>query len=380
VSATKNHPRNESSDKFKLYGGVDLHDDNFTVNIIDRYGNRCDSKHVPTTQEDIRKYFTPYKDQSLYVAVETGNPTFWFCDVLEDMGIKTFIVNTLKYSRTSNSKQKYDKRDAKNLALDLLKDNLPDTPVFRPDPIQRRLRTKISHRNQYVKDRVRISNRANSFLMNKGIKVKKRSLRDSIKYWKSIPVLIQEIYKDKDQGESLSILDDFTFFLEDFKKVTENIKTIEIQMHQLIKANYLTVYNRLITVPGIGFTIACALIALVGDFGRFKTSKRFVAYLGLAPSTRTSNDRKLKGHGLITKEGSPLMRSYLIQGGLCIIRGMKKNDTPLGRWYENIRIRKGWKKARVALVRKVCEIIFAMIRKEKDFDPSLLTKNSKPEA
>lgn len=362
--------KSNQSKKLKLVGGVDLHNAHFNVHIIDQDERKCDSRKVPTSEAEVRKYFEPYRGQELVVAVEIGNPTFWFCDILEDMGIKTFIVNTLEYNRTSNAKKKTDKRDARNLAYDLRRKNLPTVPVFKPGSIQRELRTLVTHRNQYIKDRVRTTNRTHSFLVNRGVKVKKRSLRDSLKYWEGLFAELKDA--------SPFILAELRLYHQDFKRLMMHIKDIETRMHLLLKAHYLDTYNRLITVPGIGFIIACSLIALVGDWSRFKSGKKLVGYLGLDPSTRETGDRKLKGHGLITKEGSPLMRSYLIQGGLCIMRSLKKNAIPLQRWHENVKIRKGWKKARVALVRKVCEIMFAMIRTGTDYDPLLLEKNSKP--
>lgn len=361
---------NKVSSKLKLYGGVDLHNDSFNVHVIDQDERKCDSRQVATTQEEVQKYFEPFRGYDLVVAVEIGNITFWFCDILEDMGIGYFIVNTLEYHRTSNSKKKNDRRDARNLAIDLKRKNLPSEPVFKPGPIQRQLRTLITHRDQYVKDRVRTTNRTYSFLRARGVKVKKRSLRDSLKYWEALFARLKEA--------DPFISAEMRLYHQDFKRLMAHIKDTESRIRQLIKAHHLIIYNRLNTIPGIGFIIASALIALVGDWSRFKSGKKFVGYLGIAPATRKTANKKLKGHGLITKEGSPLMRSYLIQGGLCIIRSVNRKAIPLQRWYENIRIKKGWKKARVALIRKVCEIIFAMIKNGTDYDPSLLIKNSKP--
>ena len=160
---------NKNSQTLELSAGVDLHDEHFNVHTIDQYEKKCDSRKIPTNEKEIRNYFEPYRDQNITVAVEIGNPTFWFCDILEDMGIKTFIVNTLEYNRTSNSKKKNDNRDAKNLAFDLKRKNLPKMPVFKPGHIQKELRSLIIHRNQYIKDRVRTTNRTHSFLRGRGI-------------------------------------------------------------------------------------------------------------------------------------------------------------------------------------------------------------------
>jgi len=355
---------------FQLFAGVDLHNESFDVHIIDQDERKCDSKKVCASERDIRNYFKPFVGQDIVVAVEIGNPTFWFCDILEDMGLKYSIVNTLQYSRTSNSKRKTDKRDAKNLAFDLRRNNLPTIPVFKPDHNQRELRTLITHRNQYINDRVRTTNRTHSFLSSRGIKIKKRSLRDSLKYWEGLFVTLKEL--------SPFILEELRMYHQDFIRLMKQIKDIEERIRLLIKGHYLKTYNHLVTVPGIGFVIAAGFIALIGDGSRFKSGKKVAGYLGLAPSTRETGGKKLKGHGIITKEGSPLMRSYLIQGGLCIIRSIKKNAIPLQCWYEQLRIRRGWKRARVALIRKVCEVISAMLRTDTDYDTLLLSKNSQP--
>jgi transposase len=358
------------SSKIKLYGGVDLHNDSFNVYIVDHDDRKCDSRKVPTLDEEVRKYFEPFREYDLVVAVETGNLSFWFCDILEAMGIGYFIVNTLEYQRTSNSKKKNDKRDAMHLALDLKNKNLPKVAVFKPGIVQRQLRTLITQRYQYMKDRVRVINRTKSFLSSKGIKAKKKSLGTSFKYWESL-------FAQLKKGDPF-VLEVLRCYHQDFKQIMLHIKEAEARLWQLIKAHYLSTYKRLITIPGIGFVIASALIALVGDWSRFKSGKKFVGYLGLAPATRETSTRKLKGHGLITREGSSLMRSYMLQGVLCITRKKSQNCIPLKRWYENIKIKKGWKKARVALARKLCEVIYSMLTNGTDYDPSFLTKNIKP--
>jgi transposase len=43
---------------------------------------------------------------------------------------------------------------------------------------------------------------------------------------------------------------------------------------------------RLMTVPGIGVTVALSIVPAVGDFTRFRTPEKMVAYLGLNPRVR----------------------------------------------------------------------------------------------
>ena len=365
----------------KLYLGVDLHNESFNVHVIDENEKKVDSGKAPTTAEAIRKYFEPYRPDSgleAVVAVEAGNPTFWFCDILEEMGIPFEIVNPLDYSRTSNNKKKDDKRDARNLAFDLKRKNLPTIPVYKCPPIQRKMRTLITHRNQYIKDKVRTVNRTYCFLSGRGIKVKKKNLKNSLKAWDDLFIQLKDISSVKSAEGLDFILAELRLYYQDFKRLMTQIKTIEDRIYTLIKKHYLQIYKRLITLPGVGYVTAYCLIAQVGDWSRFKSGGNLTSYFGLTPSKRKTGNKKLKGDGSITKEGSSLMRSYLLQGAITISGSTAKAAIPLRQWYENVKIRKGWKKARVALTRKMCEVLFAMIRKGEDYDPSFLIKNSKP--
>ncbi len=360
------------SQSFKLYAGVDLHNESFNVHVIDENERKVDSRKVPTNEEAVRKYFAPFKDQNMKVAVEAGNPTFWYCDILEEMTIESEIVHPLSYSRTSNNKKKDDKRDARNLCFDLKRKNLPDIAVYKPPLIQRELRSLVIHRSQYVNNRVQTVNRSYSFLSGRGVKVKKRSISDSYKGWE---IVFAKLNKES-QPESISV--ELRLYYQDFKHFKAQIKDIEDRIHKHIKAHYMSTYKRLITIPGIGPITAACMIGLVGDWSRFKSGKKLSAYFGLVPSHRQTGTRKLKGDGRITKEGSSLMRKYFVQGALSLSRAKTKDAEPLQQWYEDKKRKIGWKKARVALVRKVCEISFAMIRDGVDFDPSLVIKNSKP--
>jgi transposase len=56
------------------------------------------------------------------------------------------------------------------------------------------------------------------------------------------------------------------------------------------------------TVPGINVTVAASIVAAVGDFSRFESPDRLVAYDGLNPRVRQSGNSPAV-HGRITKSG-----------------------------------------------------------------------------
>lgn len=56
---------------------------------------------------------------------------------------------------------------------------------------------------------------------------------------------------------------------------------------------------RLMTIPGVDATVALSIVAAVGDFTRFRTPDRLVAYFGLNPRVRQSGGQPAS-HGRIT--------------------------------------------------------------------------------
>jgi transposase len=50
--------------------------------------------------------------------------------------------------------------------------------------------------------------------------------------------------------------------------------------------------RRLLTIPGVDATVALAIVAAVGDFGRFSSPQRLVSYLGLNPRVRQSGGQQ----------------------------------------------------------------------------------------
>lgn len=72
--------------------------------------------------------------------------------------------------------------------------------------------------------------------------------------------------------------------------------------------------RRLATIPGIGPLIASAIVATMGDPGRFTNGRQFAAWLGLVPSQNSTGGKTVLGP--ITKMGDRYLRSLLVVGHL----------------------------------------------------------------
>ena len=119
--------------------------------------------------------------------------------------------------------------------------------------------------------------------------------------------------------------------------------------------------RRLTTIPGIGPFLAILVVLELADIHRFPSAKHMASYIGLTPRVRASADRVRVGH--ISKEGNRLLRWALVVAATQAAR----RPGPLRTWYRLVQRRRGAKIARVALTRRLVEIVYQVWKEEIDF-------------
>ena len=110
------------------------------------------------------------------------------------------------------------------------------------------------------------------------------------------------------------------------------------------------------TIPGVGVATAVALVAVIGDVGRFARPSELVGYLGLDPRVRQSGDRPAyTGH--ISRQGPSHARGLLVEAAHAAVRV----PGPLRAFYQRVRARRGSQIAVVATARKLAIIVWHML-------------------
>ena len=125
-------------------------------------------------------------------------------------------------------------------------------------------------------------------------------------------------------------------------------------------------YERLKTIPGIGPTIAPALLASVGHAQQFTSARSCAAWAGLVPKQNgTGGQVQLGG---ITKNGNRSLRVMLIHGARTVIQWAGKHDHAQSRWIKALVARRGKNKAVVALANKLMRIAWIVLTQQVDYD------------
>ena len=81
---------------------------------------------------------------------------------------------------------------------------------------------------------------------------------------------------------------------------------------------------RLKTIPAVGPWVATTLYAWIGDVRRFSSARKLASYVGLVPSVWQSSDMKRSGG--ITKQGTPMLRTALVQAGHVLLSRCRSAD------------------------------------------------------
>ena len=113
----------------------------------------------------------------------------------------------------------------------------------------------------------------------------------------------------------------------------------------------------------------------IGEIERFQRPGSLANYWGLTPGCRNSGDAKDR-LGSITKAGSPIVRHFLGQAVVHLLR----RDVEMKGWFQKIKKRRGAKIARVAVMRRLATIIWHMVKKQQPYRPGRMLRPTDDQA
>lgn len=157
-------------------------------------------------------------------------------------------------------------------------------------------------------------------------------------------------------------------FAFQIKQIIEQICFSEQQLEQLEAqiADILRRTNQVIaTIPGIGETLGAVILSEICDIHRFETPAKLVAFSGL--DVRVNQSGEFTGtRNKMSKRGSPYLRRAIwlaaSRAAFC--------DPTLSDYYQSLRTRgKHHLTAIGAVSRKMCNILFVILRENRPYDP-----------
>lgn len=295
-----------------------------------------------------------------------------------------------KYVKAIRGK-KTDKKDAKWIA-DIFKHDLVSGSFIPPTDI-RQLRDLVRYRRKLTNFTTGEKNRAQNCLTVSNIKLDDVFSDVFGKAASAITTRLLEAPSEKITDVSvfrtkgLKATDEQILAALDGELCAEQAEKLRIiRSHmdnlELCKANlesailsvaqkYIPQLELVMTVPGIQAFAAIGIISEIGvDMSVFPTSKHLCSWAGLTPQNNESAGKKKTTR--ISRAGA-YIKPLLVQCALCAIR--KKSNR-----YNNIKKRRGHKKAIIAIARMLLTAIYNILKKNEPYNPELYAHiNTPPE-
>jgi transposase len=259
-----------------------------------------------------------------------------------------------EYVRPYIKAQKNDDRDAEGIAEAATRPTMRFVELKSREQLD--MQTLHRSRDRLVSERTALINQLRAILLERGIVAPqgKRKLEQFL------VELMDERGGAGLSARMLALVDDTR---AQWSELDRRIAAFDAEFIRWTKENEDA--RRLATIPGVGATIASALIAAIGTAETFERGRDLAAWLGLVPRQFTTGGKaKLLG---ISKRGNKYLRRLLIHGARAALPYVAERDTPLGRWAKGLLGRVHRNVAVVAFANKLARIAWAVLRRRESF-------------
>jgi transposase len=169
-----------------------------------------------------------------------------------------------------------------------------------------------------------------------------------------------------------------TSMIDDFKHKNELVKERENLLKELTKHNSQA--QNLMTIPGVGFITATAIVGKVGNVDAFENGRQLAAWLGLVPKQYSTGGKIQLGR--ISKRGDRTLRALLVHGARSVLRAIKlKKEEELSpplKWLKSVAERRGHNKGIVAFANKMARVVWAILANDTEYQANY-TRHFKPQ-
>jgi transposase len=332
-----------------FYAALDVSLEKTAVCVMGRDGSIVRELEVATCPEALACCLAKIAPAFELVGLEAGPMSEWLVRGLAKRGVAAVLMETRQVrAALSSMRTKSDRNDARGMA------HLLRMGWFRPVHLKatdtREHRTRLAARDALVR-RVRdLENSMRGLLRGYGLRVPSktrggwdRAIRGLIEGHLGLTGIFEPLLLARAAlREQLAVLD---------KQVRETARTDPI-------------CKRLMTAPGVGAIVALTFRCAVDDPRRFTSSRSIGAFFGLTPRRYQSGETDRVGG--ISRAGDPAARAALFEAAHVIMTRVAKWSA-LKSWAVRVVQRRGAKRGKVALARKLAVVLHRMWVSETDF-------------
>jgi len=324
------------------YAGLDVSLELTSVCIVDAQGIIVREAKVASDPEDLVRYFRSLELAITRVALEAGPLSQWLHAGLIAAGFEAVLLETRHVKAALSAMTvKTDRRDARGIAQ-LLRLGWY-RPVHAKSAGAQEVRALLTARKLIQGKLLDLESGIRGVLLGFGLKVGTVSRG-------RFEVRILDLIAGHAMLETVigSMLTARTALQAEFARLHRALLV-------LVRAD--PVCRQLMSVPGVGAVVAITFRSAVDDPGRFRRSRDVGPHFGLTPRKYQSGEIDVTGS--ISKVGDRMVRTALYEAA-SVMLSRTVRMSPLKSWAMAVAKRRGAKKARVALARKLGVILHRM--------------------
>ncbi len=334
--------------KDRLHAGIDLHSNNLMIGLVNQDGKRVAHRKLECRLSEVVDFLKPHRTQLESMAVESTFNWYWLVDGLRQLDYPIDLANPARIEQYNGLKHTGDKDDAYHLAeLQRLK-ILPQAHVY--DPQLRPVRDLFRRRSSLVHHRTSL------LLSFKSLYVRTTGQALDLKDLKKLePKQAPKLYEHPANQLIAQIQ------AEHIQGLDRSIGRIEKAV--LACAQEIPLYEKLLSLPGIGRILGMTITMEVGDIGRFATDGDFASYCRVVDAKRISNDKRKADNN--QKCGN----KYLAWAFVEAANFARRYDEHCRRWYDRKAARTSKIIATKALACKLAKAAWHVMAGSCDYDP-----------
>lgn len=324
------------------YIGLDVSVESTAICVLDGAGKIEGEFSTFSHPADLAAALAPFVDGIVAIGLEAGPMSEFLVAGLKQRGMDAILMETRRvHAALSAIPVKTDRKDAKGIA-ELLRMGWFQ-PVHMKTPAARDLRLLLSARESLGRRIRDLDSSVRGLLRGFGIRIP-TGVRNRF------CAFVRELIEDNPVlVETMSpLLNARDLLATEFAKLDKMVRD---------RSRGDSICRRLMTIPGVGAVVAMTFRAAVDDPARFRSSKAVGACFGLTPRRYQSGETDRVGS--ITKAGDANVRAALYEAAhVMLVRSTKW--TPLKAWAMRVAVRRGAKRAKIALARKLAVIMHRM--------------------
>jgi transposase len=321
------------------YAGIDVSLERSSVCVVDATGKIIREAKVASEPEALAGFFAGLGLAVTRIGLEAGPLSQWLHAGLSEAGFEAVLLET-RHVKAALSAMivKTDRKDARGIAQ-LLRMGWY-RPVHCKSPAAQEVRALLVGRKLLQGKLLDVELGIRGLLRGFGLKLGEVSKG-------RFAARVRELVAGQPMLERV---------VEPMLRAREVLRCEFHVLHRAVLAIVRedAVCRRLMSVPGVGALVAITFTSAVDDPARFRRSRSLGAYFGLTPKRYQSGETDVTGG--ISKAGDTMVRTALYEAANVMLTRAGKFST-LKRWALEVAKRRGPRRAKVALARKLAAVL-----------------------